>query len=155
MFFIIKKNIFFCIFTEDQNCPTWSSVLTNIPPVHWRPTLVRPVSTPVRLSTTVVLAWYRRLPWQYRSTLSPSPAVLNLRNKKIISENYQKIKAVCHQPLRKLEKWSHHFELEVGGTFQKVRPDSGCTDLKVIVKDERIVHNRNMYHLSCFREWFI
>ena len=46
---------------------------------------------------------------------------------------YQKLKALCHQPLRKLEKWSHRFELSVVDTFQNVHPDWWYTDLKVII----------------------
>ena len=51
---------------------TWSSVLTNLSPLQVSPRLEEPVSTPVSLSTTVVVAWYRKLPWQYSSNLSPS-----------------------------------------------------------------------------------
>ena len=146
MFFIIKKNI---IVLPDPQC--WQTSLQYTGGQYWSDQCLPPCDCPPRW------CWLGSADFHDSTDQLCLPLLQFsiLKIKEIISENYQKIKAVCHQPLRKLEKWSHHFELEVGGTFQKVRPDSGCTDLKVIVKDERIVHNHNMYHLSCFREWFI
>ena len=120
--------------------PTWSSVLTNLSPLQVSPRLEEPVSTPVSLSTTVVVAWYRKLPWQYSSNLSPSSSNKNYNGilyhidicmvwRRAEEEYYRTPEALIRPPLGKLGKWNHHFEWEEEDTSQSDRPGSRSTAL--------------------------